>query len=71
MVVFLSGLPSSLGARDATGREIGEVLREGLLNVQVGDALLPNRAIFQDNGNRHVMRPTAFIAKGKDTVLSV
>jgi hypothetical protein len=33
------------------------------------DALFRNRAVFQDNGDRQVVRPTAFIAKGKDTVL--
>jgi hypothetical protein len=28
------------------------------------------RAVFQDNGGRRVMRPTAFIAEAKDTIPS-
>ena len=70
MVVFLNGLSPCLGATDATAGEVREVLRKGLPIVQVGDALLLNRSVVQDNGNRHVMGPTAFIAKGKDTVLN-
>jgi hypothetical protein len=65
MVVFLNGLSSCLGAREAAGGEIREVLRKGLLNVEVGDALLLNRAVFQDNGNRHVMRAPHLLQRAK------
>jgi hypothetical protein len=34
--------------------------------VHVLNALFLNRALFQDNGDRHVMRPIALIARGKD-----
>jgi hypothetical protein len=64
VVVFLNGLSPCLGATDATAGEVCEVLRKGLPIVQVGDALLLNRSVVQDNGNRHVVRPTTFIAEG-------
>ena len=70
MVVFLNGLSPCLGATDATAGEVREVLRKGLPIVQIADALLLNRAVIQDNGTRHVMRPTAFIAEGNDTIPS-
>ena len=70
MVVFLNGLSPCLGATDATAGEFREVLRKGLLIVKVADALLLNRAVFQDDGNRHVVCPAAFIAEGNDTIPS-
>jgi hypothetical protein len=70
VVVFLNGLSPGLGATDATTGEVREALRKGLLIVQVADALLLNRAVFQDDGNRHVMHPTAFIAEGNYTIRS-
>jgi hypothetical protein len=63
VVVFLNGLSPGLGTTDAAAGEVREILRKDLPIVQVTDALLLNRAVFQDNGNRHVMRPTAFIAE--------
>lgn len=70
MVVFLSGLPSCLGASDAVVSKVCEVFRNRFPIVKVADALFIKRAVFQDNGDLHVMRSAAFIAKGKDTVLS-
>jgi hypothetical protein len=57
VVVFLNGLSPCLGATDATAGEVREVLRKGLPIVKIADALLLNRAVFQDNANRHVVVP--------------
>ena len=70
MFVFLNGLPSCLRATDASTGESREVRRKGLPIVNVPDALLLNGTVFQDNGDCHVMRSAAFIAKGNGTVLN-
>ena len=57
-------------ATDASTGESREVRRKGLPIVNVPDALLLNRTVFQDNGDCHVMRSAAFIAKGNGTVLN-
>ena len=38
--------------------------------VNVPNALFLNRAVVQDNGDRHVMCPAAFIAKSEEAVLN-
>ncbi len=70
MFVFLNGLPSCLRATDASTGESREVRRKGLPIVNVPNALFLNRTVFQHNGDCHIMRPAAFIAKGNGTVLN-
>ena len=70
MLIFLNGLPSRPGATDASTGESYEARWKGFPIVNVPDALFLNRTVFQDNGDRHVMRPAAFIAKGKGSVLN-
>ena len=70
VLVFLNGLPSCLGATDASTGESREVRRKGLPIVNVPNALFLNRTVVQDNGDCHVMRSAAFIAQGKGTVLN-
>jgi len=68
VLIFLNGLSSCCGATDASTGERREARRKGLTIVNVPNALFLNRAVVQDNGDRHVMCPAAFIAKGKSTV---
>ena len=70
MLIFLDGLSACNGATDASTGESRENRRKSLAIVHVPNALFLNRTVVQDNGDCHVMRPAAFIAKGKGTVLN-
>ena len=70
MLIFLNGLPSCLGTTNATAGEIRETLRKGLAIVRVPNALFLDRTIVKHNGDCHVMRRAAFIAKDQEAVLN-
>ena len=66
--VFLSGLSARLGARDAIVGKVCEVFRKGFPFVQGAYALFIDGAIFQQNGNPHLMDSPTFVTRNEDPV---
>ena len=69
VVVFLSGLPSCLGAGDAIVGKVCKALGKGFPIVQVTDALFIRGAIFHYNGNPHLVLAPTSVARNEDPIL--
>ena len=69
VVVFLSGLPSCLGAGHAIAGKVCKALGKGFPIVQVTDALFIRRAILHYNGNPQLMLAPTSVARNEDPVL--
>ena len=69
VVVFLSGLPSCLGAGDAIAGKVCKALGKGFSIVQVADALFIRGPIFHYNGNPHLVLAPTSVARNEDPIL--
>ena len=68
VVVFLSGLPSCLGAGHAIAGKVCKALGKGFSIVQVADALFIRGPIFY-NGNPHLVLAPTSVARNEDPIL--